>query len=350
MKKIKVIIYFFMFFPILVKAQDPNFTLFYNNPSYYNPAMTAINKGLTFRTNDRIQWSALPGKFNTFSATFEGEIISRLGIGINVFSDVAGEALLRTTGGTLSYAYCPIETKNHQLQFGLSAGFMNRYVDWSKLNFSDQYDEVLGKIYPTNFIAPNYNSTSHIDLGSGLAYQFYYDSKTTRQFKKILVNIGGSMQHLNRPKDAFFDDKKYYPLKTVIHAKSQILFGILVYSFAGIYELQNQFSTRTLGFNIQHKSTLNVGLWSRSGNTINSQRVESLITSIGFMLPVKSIHKFRFTYSADFTISELRTTSFGSQEISLVFMMADKYLLKGFEAKRKRKDMFKCPEEFIGFK
>ena len=47
---------FFCFLSTAIFAQDPNFSLFYNNPTYYNPAMTAINKGLTFRANMRNQW------------------------------------------------------------------------------------------------------------------------------------------------------------------------------------------------------------------------------------------------------------------------------------------------------
>jgi type IX secretion system PorP/SprF family membrane protein len=345
MKRKFIVAIFVLFFTFSSKAQDPNFTLFYNNPTYYNPAMTAMNNGLTFRSNDRMQWSKIPGRFNTFSASFEGKFRDDIGTGIVLFSDVAGEGFLRTTGVTVTNAYS-ISNANNKFQVGMSSGFMNRYIDWNKFSFSDQYDEVLGKVHPTNFVSPNYNSTFHLDLGFGAAYQFYYDSKTTKQFKKILVNVGGAMQHLNRPRDAFFNDKNVYPLKTVIHARTQILFGVLLYSFAGIYETQNKFSTRTLGFSMQNKNGVNVGLWSRSGNTINNQRLESLIASIGIIIPSKSTYKIRLTYSADFTISALRIYSFGSNEISLVFMISDKYILNGLKAKRQRKEMFKCPEYF----
>jgi type IX secretion system PorP/SprF family membrane protein len=105
MRRKLIIIIYTLLCAVYSHAQDPNFTLFYNNPSYYNPAMTAINNGLTFRTNDRIQWRKIPGRFNTFSATFEGKLVSTLGTGINLFSDVAGEGLLRTTGVTILNSY-----------------------------------------------------------------------------------------------------------------------------------------------------------------------------------------------------------------------------------------------------
>ena len=346
----KLILYIYCFFlSISLLAQDPNFSLFYNNPTYYNPAMAAINKGFTFRTNIRNQWMPIPGKFNTSGLSFEGEVINNLSVGINLVNDVAGEGLLRTSGGVLSYSYCPIQNKNHIIQFGMSGGVMNKYIDWSRLTFSDQYDEVLGKVYNSNFIPPDNTGYSYVDLGTGLAYQFFYDKQTTKLFRKMMLNVGASMNHLNRPKDAYFLDNNYIPIKTVVHSKNQVLLGNYVYTLAGIFEYQNKFVTRTIGMNFQLRSSLNFGFWSRSGTTINKQRFESYISSIGFILPVKKIYQLRFTYSVDFTLTKLRTASFGSHEISLVYMLDDKYILKKLQEKRRKKDMFKCPDDFKGF-
>lgn len=341
---------FFCFLSTAIFAQDPNFSLFYNNPTYYNPAMTAINKGLTFRANMRNQWLPIPGRFNTFGVSFDGEISNNLAMGVNFVSDVAGEGLLRTTGGILSYSYCPIQNENHIFQFGMSSGFMNKYIDWTRLTFSDQYDEVLGKIYNSNFIPPDNSNYNYVDLGSGMAYQFFYDRKTTGFLKKMMFNVGASMNHLNRPKDAYFSGNDFIPIKTVIHTKNQLLLGNYVYSFAGIFEAQNKFVTRTLGFNFQLKQYINLGFWNRSGKTINGQRFESYISSVGFLLPVRQFYLIRFNYSIDFTLSKLRTASFGSHEISLVYILDDTYLLKKLHEKRKKKNMFKCPADFKGFR
>jgi type IX secretion system PorP/SprF family membrane protein len=311
--------------------------------------MTAINGGFTYRANLRNQWSPIPGKFNTFNFSFEGVVYNKLSVGINLHSDVAGEGLLKTSGGIISYSYCPFETTKHKLHFGMSGGFYNKFIDWQKLTFSDQYDEVLGKINGTNFIPPTYNSYKYVDLGTGLAYQYFYDRKTTSYFKKLLLNIGLSMNHLNRPRDAYFSGNDFIPIKSVFHSKTQLLLGQIVYSLAGIFELQNKFSTKTIGVNLQHHSSLNVGFWFRDGKTINGRKFESYITSLGYLIPVKSVNKLRFTYSVDFTLSKLRTSSFGSHEISLVFMMDDKFILKKYNEKRKKKDMFKCPDDFKGY-
>ena len=60
-------------------AQDPNFSMFYHNPTYYNPAMTAIGNGFTFRSNYRSLWTPIPSKFNTFSVAFEAEAVNKIG-------------------------------------------------------------------------------------------------------------------------------------------------------------------------------------------------------------------------------------------------------------------------------
>lgn len=348
MKKILISILFSLL-NYLAIAQDPSFSLFYNNPIYYNPAMNAINKGLTFRANARNQWSKIPGKFNTFSFSFDGEIVGGLSMGMNLVSDVAGEGLFRTSGGKISLSQC-FQREKHILQFGMSTAYMNKSIDWTRLTFSDQYDEVLGKIYTSGFIPPDNNSYNYVDLGAGVAYQYFYDRKTTGFFKKMMVNVGASMNHLNRPKDAYFSGNDYIPFKTVIHTRNQLLLGRNVYSFSGIYERQKEFETRTIGFDFLTMQKVTFGLWNRSGRTINGQRFESFISTFGCIIPFKNIYFVRLNLSLDFTITKLRTASFGSSEASIVYILDDAYMLKKLHEKRKKKNMFKCPADFKGFR
>lgn len=348
MKRILISILFSLL-NYLAIAQDPSFSLFYNNPIYYNPAMNAINKGLTFRANSRYQWTEIPGKFNNFSFSFDGEITPYFAMGLNLVSDVAGEGLFRTSGGKISLSQC-FQKENHIFQFGMSSAFMNKSIDWSRLTFSDQYDEVLGKIYNSSFIPPENNSYNYVDLGSGIAYQFLYDRKTSGFFKKMMFNVGMSMNHLNQPKDAYFSGDDYIPIKTIIHTRNQLLLGRNVYSFSGIYERQKEFETRTIGFDFLTMQKVTFGLWNRSGRTINGQRFESFISTLGFIFPIKNINFVRVSYAIDFTITKLRTASFGSHEFSLVYILDDTYLLKKLHEKKKKNNMFKCPADFKGFR
>ena len=104
----------------LIWAQDPNYSQFYNNPIYYNPSMTGINSGISIRTNVRNQWSPVPGRFNTITASVDGQSLFKMGFGMNLFSDIAGEAFLRTTGASLTYSYRIVDSKNFILQTGFA--------------------------------------------------------------------------------------------------------------------------------------------------------------------------------------------------------------------------------------
>lgn len=332
-----------------VNAQDPNFSQFYNNPVYYNPSLVAINGGYTVRAHARNLWAPIPGKFNTFAASFEAEVIPKLGFAVNAFSDVAGEGLLRTTGGYLTYGYRVVETKNFILQFGATGGIINKNIDWSRLKFSDQYDESLGEVNQSQFIAPNYNSTLYPDFGSGVSMRFNHESKRVGAYKKMIITTGFAAHHLNRPKDVFLAGNAYLPIKWVGHLNTAILVNESILSPGIIYEKQREFSTVTVGLSMTRKP-LTVGLWFRNQYAyFNSKSFDSFILSVGTSLPVKNDQNIRIMYSVDFTVSQLRSSSFGSHELSLVYDIDNRYMLKKFHAKRNRRNRYQCPKDFAGY-
>lgn len=331
-------------------AQDPNFSQFYNNPVYYNPAMAAIGRGYTFRANARNLWAPIPGRFNTFSAAFEGEVLNKLGFGVMGFSDVAGEGLLRTNGGYLTYSYRPIETKNFLMQFGVTGGIINKSIDWSRLTFSDQYDEVRGNVNPTAFIAPNYNHVIYPDFGTGMSIRFNKERKKSNvNFKKLLGTMGFAFHHLNQPKDAFILENNFLPLKFVAHSTFSLLIGNNIYSPAFIFEHQNQFKTFTVGLSLVNKP-VSVGVWFRNRTyAMSAKSYDSFIFTFGTNFPLSNDRNLRITYGVDFTISRLRTSSFGSHELSLVYDLDNRYILKNYHSKKKRKGAYKCPTDFMGY-
>jgi type IX secretion system PorP/SprF family membrane protein len=331
-------------------AQDPNFSQFYNNPVYYNPAMAAIGKGYTFRANARNLWAPIPGRFNTFSAAFEGELLNKVGIGVMGFSDVAGEGLLRTTGGYLTYTYRPVETKNFLMQFGLTGGLLNKSIDWERLTFSDQFDEVHGQVNPTSFIAPNNNSVIYPDFSTGMSLRF--NSRRDRShsaFKRMIATAGFAFHHLNQPKDAFINDTKYLPVKFVVHGTFGLLIGQNIISPGFIFERQNEFQTFTIGTSLVNKP-ISLGIWFRNRTYLMSVKsYDSFIFTAGTHLPLPNERNLRITYGIDFTISRLRTSSFGSHELSLVYDLDNRYLLKGMHAKKRKKKAYQCPDDFMGY-
>lgn len=332
-----------------LRAQDPNFSQFQNNPVYYNPALAAIGGGYTFRAQARNLWAPIPGRFNTFGASFEAEIIPKLGAAINAFSDVAGEGLLRTTGGYLTYAYRPVETKNFLLQFGANGGFINKNIDWSRLKFSDQYDEVLGEVNTSQFIAPNFNNIYYLDFGAGISARFNHTSKRVGNYKKMVATFGFSALHLNRPTDAFVAGTEFLPMKFVFHGNTSLLLNESILSPGFIFEQQREFSTFTFGMSLVKKPLI-IGFWVRNETFYFSpKKFDSFILSVGTNLPVRNEQFLRITYSVDFTVSQLRSSSFGSHELTLVYDWDNRYLMKKHHARKSRQRRYQCPKDFSGY-
>ncbi len=82
-----------------VQSQDLDYSQFYNNPTYYNPANVGLTTGLKSRLNYRRQWTGLSGDYHTYS--FSADIAERSlpgagGIGIIANQSLAGKGVLKT--------------------------------------------------------------------------------------------------------------------------------------------------------------------------------------------------------------------------------------------------------------
>lgn len=329
------------------KAQDANFSQFYNNPVYYNPGMVALNNGYSFKAQARSLWTPIPGKFNTFSASFEGQVIPKLAMAVNAFTDMAGEAGLRTTGGYLTYAYRPVENKKFMIQVGLNAGIVNKNIDWSKLRFSDNYHELYGEIGSSQFIAPTYRNSNFADFGTGIVARFNHEAKKTGLYKKMMIMTGFSVLHLTRPKDGFILGGNL-PMKFVGTFQTAILLNDFVLNPSIIYENQNKFQTATIGL-LMMKNPLVFGVFYRNeGVYYRANRFDSVILTFGVNLNTKNESTVKIMYSADFTISQLRSSSFASHEISVIYNLDNRFMFQAYRAKRSRAKFFKCPSEFRG--
>src|SRR5215510_8547591 len=86
-------------------GQDPEFTQFYANPLYLNPAFAGSQKCPRVSLNYRNQWPALSGNFVTYSASYD-QFYDPIagGVGILILNDQAGEGTLTTTNASLMYA------------------------------------------------------------------------------------------------------------------------------------------------------------------------------------------------------------------------------------------------------
>ncbi len=298
-------------------AQDPEFTQFYANPLYLNPAFAGSSRCPRLNLNYRNQWPALTGTFVTYSTSYDQHFdgISG-GLGLLVLNDKAGEGTLSTTDLSLIYAYQLNVTREFSIRAGLQGTLVQKKVDWDKLTFGDMIDPRYGFIYPTTEIRPE-TTKSFWDFSAGLlAY-------SSRLYGGVAVN------HLTEPEESFIRPApgSKLPMKLTAHA------GALL-PIAGkrneetyispniLYQVQRDFQQFNVGVYVA-KPPLVGGLWYRNQ--------DSFIALVGLQQGI-----FKFGYSYDLTVSKLANASAGSHELSFSMQFQ-------CHPRKKRFRAVKCP-------
>lgn len=294
-------------------AQDPEFTQFYANPLYLNPAFAGTARCPRISLNYRNQWPGITGTFVTYSASYDQHIDAMSGgVGFLFTNDRAGMATINTTNISGIYSYQLNITREFSMKVGLQATYAQKSVDWSKLNFGDMIDPRRGFIYNTNEV-PNATSKTNVDFSAGLL------GYSRRYF------FGAAVHHITEPDEGFLGPSKL-PMKYTGHAGAVIPIGGR-YSETSIspnvlFQKQQDFQQLNLGIYFS-KGPLVGGLWYRNQ--------DSFILLLGFQQDL-----FKFGYSYDVTVSKLTNATAGSHELS--FQMQ-------FECKPKKKKFrtVSCP-------
>ncbi len=282
-----------------VQAQDPEFTQFYANPLYLNPAFAGSHRCPRVALNYRNQWPALSGTFVTQSVSYDQGVDALYGgLGLLVTSDQAGKGILTTNRVGAQYAYQARISRGFSMRFGAEATYFQRSLDWSKLTFGDMIDPRRGFIYETNDI-PRGGSVSGIDISAGIL------AFTDNFF------IGVSGHHLNEPNESVIAGDSKIPMKLSGHAGATIPLGSSRYQDVAtlspniMYRQQAGFRQLNMGLYMT-KGVLTGGVWYRNK--------DAFIVTVG----IKS-DMFQFGYSYDVTVSKLGTATAGSHEIGVMF-------------------------------
>jgi type IX secretion system PorP/SprF family membrane protein len=318
------------------RAQDPNFTHFYNNTLYYNPAATAIHGGFRLTGNVRALWTNVPSNFNTAFLGIEAEAPNKTCLGLSFLHAAEGEGRLNTNSLGLYYSYRPIETRNFLVQAGFQTTLVSKHIDFTRFVFSDQLDEIYGNINGTSFIAPNNGRIFYPDFGAGVMMMLNSPNHQNNDLK-LLSTLGFAAHHLTTPRDAFFNTGGLLPIKWVLNAQSSIFYHNVVYAPAFIWEKQGPFSTFSIGLN----AVLNpvyAGLWIRNRTaSFTAERFDAFMFNLGSNFVLENGSKLKVCYSYDFTISRLRSNTMGSHEITLIYEVGDYLLFEGLIQRKKNR-------------
>ncbi|HEY1039917.1 MAG TPA: type IX secretion system membrane protein PorP/SprF, partial [Bacteroidia bacterium] len=312
------------------KAQDPQFTQFYANPIYLNPAYTGVTYEHRFIGNYRNQWLGLAKAYQTYSASYDYNISDmNSGIGFQLWRDVAGSSKFTTTNIGASYAYHFKITKFQELRGGLQFNYVSQAIDQSKLVFNDQL--VPNGAAVSGDIATMNPRIGYVDVNSG-----------------VLLNsteywAGISAFHLTTPNVSLTDGAAKLPMRISVHGGYRFVKekkgGKLLkyFSPAFNYRHQQKYDQLDLGVYYVH-FPLNLGLWYRGLPLKRYQPTypnhDALSVLIGVDLKDADM---RIAYSYDLTLNRLLSNSTGSHEISIIYEIASR-------RKKTKKVLISCPK------
>ena len=217
----KTILSIFTVFGILTAAysqQEAQFSQYYNNAYFFNPAAGGITKTIQINLGYRRQWLGIEGTPQSFYATGHSEVsfnpkkqvLDEFNNKMNSSDDETGSSVFKSpqrvvgvnkhvmggrvlsdqigpfqkTSAMASYAYHLRFSKKTMLSLGVSAGISNLGIRSDKVVLLDQDD-----IEYTNFLVNNSNQTI-FDLNAGIAFyaeQFHFGISSTQLLKNDLV-------------------------------------------------------------------------------------------------------------------------------------------------------------------
>jgi type IX secretion system PorP/SprF family membrane protein len=307
MSKKKLVTVFFALVSVMQMAhsQDPQFSQFYANPIYLNPALAGSTICPRIIGNFRDQWPSIGGAFVTYNASFD-QYFSVLhgGVGLLVTADRAGGGNLNSTAISLSYAYKFNISSRLEASTALKVAYFQRRLVWENLTFEDMIDPKGGFILPTAEKVPDNPRIGGVDFSVGVMLD--YDGKY----------YGGiAVDHLSQPKTGFYNDNdtKLY-MKYTVHAGTTINlkqngFGEdREFSLSPniLYQQQFKFHQLNVGLYLTIDPFIG-GLWFRH----NFENADAVIPMIG--IHYKNLH---VSYSYDYTVSRLKAAAGGAHEIA----------------------------------
>jgi type IX secretion system PorP/SprF family membrane protein len=297
------------------QAQDPEFTQFYANPLYLNPAFAGTVRCPRIALNYRNQWpSVVNGSFVTYSASYDQHIDAlKGGIGLLAMSDKEGRGILSTTSVSGIYSYQLNVTRKFSIKAGAEARYLQKSIDWSKLTFGDMIDERRGFIY-NSAEQPYHLKRTNVDFSAGL---LGYSKK---------YFFGAAFHHLTQPEEGFLqvNGPARLPMKYTFHAGAVFPLDKKESSISPniLYQQQQDFQQLNLGLYL-NKGAMVGGLWYRVNDAV--------IVLIGFQQQL-----IKFAYSYDLTVSKLVNSTSGAHELSFAYQ---------FECKPKKRKFrtVSCP-------
>jgi len=292
-------------------AQDPEFSQFYANPLYLNPAYAGWTECGRIGLNYRNQYPSLSNAYVTYNVSYD-QNLSRInsGFGVLVMSDAQGDGGLVRSSAAAYYSYNLKISDQINIRFGAKGAYYQEKLNWNKFIFADQINSTTGEIDGNSAEQPpSKDNISVVDFAAGIVL-----NHSDRFFAGI------SVDHLTQPSLSFYNNSNSkLPMKITINA------GALINASRGglgnvhngdiliqpniLYMQQDYFHQLNAGLYI-NKYPFVIGTWFRH----NFQNPDAIVALFGI-----TYNNLKIGYSYDFTVSEVGGEAGGAHEISFAW-------------------------------
>jgi type IX secretion system PorP/SprF family membrane protein len=324
-------------------AQDIQFSQFYANILYLNPAFAGSANASRAIFHQRIQWPHLDAKYITssFSLDHQFEKINS-GVGLILLKDWQGANTISSTEAAMLYSYELSVSSKFSLRAGAKVNYVSRYINYNYLTLPDQYSNNGFSGVETQESFGN-NKINYLDFSVGGV--LYSDR----------FWLGIASDHLNRPNQSFSSgrDTSRLPIKMdfttgtkiYIEKKRTTAFGEegkeINLTPTVHYKFQGKSDQVDLGLYGLYDHII-FGFWYRGIPLLKQYRAglqnnESMVFLTGW-----KIQRLLVSYSYDFTVSKLaRANTGGSHELNITYVWE-------YPKKKKTKPMKRlpCPDFF----
>lgn len=306
--------------PIAGRAQDPQFSQFYANPLYANPAFAGATGTTRLIANYRNQWPALPANYQTAAFSIDSyDSDHRIGLGAQLITDHQGSSFHTTQlVGQFNYNV-PVLQENARIIAGLQAAYIGSQFNPSGMTFADQFGVggLISQVSNDPFSQGTLSQKS-VDFSSGLLFEHDLGDNMASYW------AGVSVHHIGRSQGR----GDWLGQRITGMAGLRLPFQSKVGN-RGLGHQQDRDQSigltsyiRQQGNNVQMDIGLNLiyspvmlGLWYRgiplrkTGQTYQNDALVAI-----FALHVD---KMMVQYSYDITVSPLRFATGGAHEISI---------------------------------
>lgn len=322
MNKLKpiIIIIYIILTKYSIVGQDVQFSQLFADRLYLNPSYAGTDYCPRVSLSYRNQWPGVQFPYQTYSVSYDqySEVLKG-GLGVRIMKDDQG-GIFKQLSADFIYAHHVKFKTNSSLSLAFQASVYQRSVNVSDLIFADMIDPRYGVIY---------SNTENINIQPLLSPDF--SAAILYKFKNYFAGI--NISHI--PQNIVQDHNIYLPMKMIVHAGAALpIFKgdpknpVYVFEPNIVYVRQQSLNMLYYGMYFD-VSQVALGAFIRQDLKMHFDAV-----ILSFHMDVKQM---KIGYSYDLTLSRFFKHSWGTHELSLVYL---------FNCRKKIKDYgtISCPD------